>query len=173
MTPRGEERKEESLVLSSFLIIFYRCVEMNSNQKLGLTILIICLITWFFIIPSQVVGVRESIYPRFVTIWLAISSFLFILYSRKGTTKKISHGLKNKKGIGRVIVTVLTFLIYILMIDFLGFFIPSILFLIINMLVFGERDWMILILIPGMLLLFIHFFIEKLLFFPLPKGRIF
>lgn len=146
---------------------------MNKNQKLGLTLLISCLIIWFFIIPTQIVGIRESTYPRFVTIWLAISSFLFILQSKKDVTKEISHRLQNKKGIVRVIVTVLLFLIYIPTIDSLGFFIPSFLFLVIAMLVFGERDWRILILIPCLLLLFIYFFIEKLLFFPLPKGRIF
>lgn len=147
--------------------------KMNSNQKIGLILLIFCIVIWFFIIPAQVAGVRESIFPRFITVWILISSLFLIAQSWKNPPKKISHELLDKDTIIRFIAILFMFLIYILIIDFLGFFIPTFLFLVIIMLVLGVRDWKLLILIPFILLLSIHLLIEKLLVFPLPRGRIF
>lgn len=146
---------------------------MNSEQKIGLILLIFCIVIWFFIIPSQVAGVRESIFPRFITVWILISSLFLIVQSWKSPPKKISHELPDKGTIIRFISIVFMLLIYVLIIYFLGFFIPSFLFLVIIMLVLGVRDWRLLILVPSILLLSIHLLIEKLLVFPLPKGRIF
>jgi len=146
---------------------------MNRDQKIGIIILIFCIVIWFFVIPAQVTGRRESIFPRFTTIWILISSFFLIVQSWKVVPKKISQELLDKKTIIRFISIAFIFLIYILTIDFLGFFIPTFLFLVITMSVLGIRDWRLLILIPLVLLLSIHFLIEKLLVFPLPKGRIF
>lgn len=147
--------------------------QMNTSQKFGLTLLIFCVIMWFFVIPTQVGGMRESTYPRFVTVWIAISSVFLILQSRRGVSKRIFHGLENKKRIARVVVITITFLIYVLMIGFLGFYVSGFLFLVMVMLSLGVRDWKILILMPSTFLLFLYFLIERLLVFPLPKGRIF
>lgn len=146
---------------------------MNRDQKIGIIILVFCVVIWFFIIPAQVAGIRESIFPRFITVWILISSLFLIVQNWKNPSKKISHELLDKKTIIRFIAILFVFLIYILIIDFLGFFIPTFLFLVIIMLVLGVRDWKLLILIPFILLLSIHLLIEKLLVFPLPKGRIF
>lgn len=146
---------------------------MNRDQRIGIIILIFCIVIWFFVIPAQITGRRESIFPRFTTIWILISSFFLIVQSRKVVPNKISYELLDKKTIFQFIVIVFILLICILTIDFLGFFIPTFLFLVITMSVLGVRDWRLLILIPLVLLLSIHFLIEKLLVFPLPKGRIF
>ncbi len=146
---------------------------MNRDQRIGIIILIFCIVIWFFVIPAQITGRRESIFPRFTTIWILISSFFLIVQSRKVVPNKISYELLDKKTIFQFIVIAFILLICILTIDFLGFFIPTFLFLVITMSVLGVRDWRLLILIPLVLLLSIHFLIEKLLVFPLPKGRIF
>jgi len=146
---------------------------MNVDQKFGLALLIFCLVFWFFVIPTQVAGMREAIYPQSIIIWIAISSVLLILKSWKGASKKILHKSQNEKGIVRVIAIATLCLVYILMINFLGFFISSFVFLVILMLSFGIRDWKILITIPIIFLLFLYILFEKLLVFPLPKGIIF
>lgn len=146
---------------------------MNRDQKIGIIILILFIVIWFFIIPAQVAGRRESFFPRFTTIWILISSFILIVQSWKVVPNKISYELPDKKTIFQFISIAFILLICILAIDFLGFFIPTFLFLVITMSVLGVRDWRLLILIPLVLLLSIHFLIEKLLVFPLPKGRIF
>lgn len=146
---------------------------MNRDQRIGIIIIIFCIVIWFFVIPAQITGRRESIFPRFTTIWILISSFFLIVQSRKVVPNKISYELLDKKTIFQFIVIAFILLICILTIDFLGFFIPTFLFLVITMSVLGVRDWRLLILIPLVLLLSIHFLIEKLLVFPLPKGRIF
>jgi len=146
---------------------------MNRDQKIGIVILVFWIVILFFVIPTQVAGRRESIFPRFTSIWILISSFILIVQSWRVVPNKISSEVLDKKTIIRFISIVFIFLICILLIDFLGFFIPTFLFLVITMLVLGIRDWRVLILVPLVLLLSIHFLIEKLLVFPLPKGRIF
>jgi len=147
--------------------------KMNRDQKIGIVILVFWIVILFFVIPTQVAGRRESIFPRFTSIWILISSFILIVQSWRVVPNKISSEVLDKKTIIRFISIVFIFLICILLIDFLGFFIPTFLFLVITMLVLGIRDWRVLILVPLVLLLSIHFLIEKLLVFPLPKGRIF
>jgi len=157
----------------SFFLLFMNWCKMNRDQKIGIIILIFCIVIWFFVIPAQVAGRRESIFPRFTTIWVLISSVFLIAQSWKNSPKKISPGLLGKETIIRFISIVFIFLIYILIIDFLGFFIPTFLFLVITMSVLEIRDWRPLILIPLILLLAIHFLIEKVLVFPLPTGIFF
>jgi len=146
---------------------------MNKDQKFGIILLIFCLILWFFIIPTQISSTKDAVYPRLVNVWIAICGILLILKSWKSTEKIISDESKDEKGIIRVVAIVIIFLIYIFMIDFLGFFISSFAFIIILMLSFGVRDWKKLISVPIIILLFLYFLIEKVLVFPLPKGMFF
>ena len=143
--------------------------ELNSDQKFGFIILICCALIWF-LIPSQVQGVKASIYPRFVTIWITISCIAMVILSRKDAPKKVWYGSKE---IIQVIIVAIVCLIYSLGIDFIGFYTSSFLFLIIAMSSFGIRNWKILILILPSFMIFIYFLIEKLLNFTLPKGRFF
>ncbi len=146
---------------------------MNKDQKFGIILLIFCLILWFFIIPTQISSTKDAVYPRFVNVWIAICGILLIIKSWKSTEKIILYESKDEKGIIRVVATVLIFLIYIFMIDFLGFFISSFIFIIILMLSFGVRQWIKLISVPIIILLFLYFLIKKILFFPLPEGIFF
>lgn len=146
---------------------------MNKDQKFGIILLIFCLVLWFFIIPTQISTTKDAVYPRFVNVWIAICGILLILKSWKSTEKIILYESKDEKGIIRVVATVIVFLIYIFMIDFLGFFISSFIFIIILMLSFGVRQWIKLISVPIIILLFLYFLIKKVLFFPLPEGIFF
>ena len=146
---------------------------MNKDQTFGIILLIFCLILWFFIRPTQISTTKDAVYPRFVNVWIAICGILLILKSWKSTEKIILYESKDEKGIIRVVATVIVFLIYIFMIDFLGFFISSFIFIIILMLSFGVRQWIKLISVPIIILLFLYFLIKKVLFFPLPEGIFF
>lgn len=146
---------------------------MNRDQKFGIVLLIFCFILWFFLIPTQILSTKDAVYPRLVNVWIAICGILLILKSWKSTEKTISNESKDEKGIIRVVAIVIIFLIYIFMIDFLGFFISSFVFIIILMLSFGVRQWIKLISVPIIILLFLYFLIKKVLFFPLPEGIFF
>lgn len=146
---------------------------MNRDQKFGIVLLIFCFILWFFLIPTQISSTEDAVYPRLVNVWIAICGILLILKSWKSTEKIILYESKNEKRIIRVVVIVTIFLIYIFMIDFLGFFISSFIFIIILMLSFGVRQWIKLISVPIIILLFLYFLIKKVLFFPLPEGIFF
>jgi len=145
---------------------------MKTDQKMGLVILAFCVAMWFFIIPNQCGGKVESLFPRFVTVFMAVPAF-FLILSRKDTSKEIPYRALNKKGIVLVIVIAIMFLIYIFMISFLGYFVSSFLALVAFMVSFGERDWKRIVFVPAIVMLFIYFLIHGLLNFPFPKGIIF
>lgn len=145
---------------------------MKTDQKIGLVILGFCAAMWFFIIPNQCRGEVESLFPRFVAVFMAVPAFLFIL-SRKAISGEIADRAVNKKGIVLVIAIAIMFLIYISMISFLGYFVSSFLALVAFMLSFGERNWKRVVFVPAIVMLFIYFLIHGLLNFPFPKGMIF
>ena len=146
---------------------------MNRDRKTGLIIFVFWTVIWFFVIPLQVAGRRESFFPVVVTIFILISSFFLLVISWKVAPNKISHESLGKKEIIHFISIVFMLLIYIVLIDFLGFFIPTFLFLIITMLLLRVRDRKVIILVTFVLLFSIYFIFEKLLKISLPKGRIF
>jgi hypothetical protein len=116
---------------------------------------------------------RDAIYPKFITIWIAISSLLLIIRSQKYLTQEISLNWEDKKGILRVVIVASTFVVYTVIIDFFGFLTPTFVFLVILMLIFGVRDWKVLVGISVAVPSVLYILVEKVLNFPLPRGRIF
>ena len=148
---------------------------MNIQQKsriLGIVIVVFCFVMWFLLIPTQVKGKEQKIFPRLTTIFLAIPSVLLIV-SRKEVSEDFSHQSFDREGIIRVIVTACGFAIYLFIIGYVGFFPASFLFFVLLMAYFGVRNWKTLLFIPVALLFMIYFIIERLLRFPLPEGGIF
>jgi hypothetical protein len=147
--------------------------KITADQKFGLIVLLLCLALWFFVIPAEVANPRDAIYPRFVTFWIAINSVLLITRGRKIFSPEISRQWESKQGIARVAIVASTFLVYTLIIDFFGFFMPTCAYLVILMLIFGVSDWRALAAVSVAVPLFLYFLVEKILNFPLPQGRIF
>lgn len=148
---------------------------MNRDQKFGLSLLIFCVFLWFFIIPSEVINNRDALFfPQFITIWLAICAILLTLRSSQKTIKRTDEKeLMSRRGIIKVINLIIVLLIYVYLIDFLGFFVTSFFLLLLLLLIFKVRNWIKLIGFPFILLLFLYILIEKILFFPLPRGKFF
>ncbi len=148
---------------------------MNVTQKsriLGIVIIVFCIVLWFFMIPTQVKGKEQKIFPRLITVFLAIPSALLIA-SRKEVSEDFSHQSFDREGVLRVIVTACLFAIYLFIIGYVGFFPASFLFFVVLMAYFGVRSWKKFLFIPVVLLFAIYFIIERLLRFPLPEGEIF
>lgn len=148
---------------------------MKATQKsriLGIVIVVFCLVLWFFIIPTQVKGKEQKIFPRLTIVFLAIPGVSLIV-SRKEVSGDFSHQSFDREGVIRVIVTACILAIYLFIIDYVGFFPASFLFFVILMAYFGVRSWKKFLFIPVAILFAIYFIIERLLRFPLPEGGIF
>lgn len=150
---------------------------MDKHQKFGLVLFILCLITLFFILPSQVGGRREVLfYPRLVILWPSFFSLLLVFKKSKITKEKEAKKFSsNSKKIGnrRVIISFVIILIYTNLIDVIGFFVASFLFLVILMWNLEVRNWVKLFIYPFVTLFFLYILFEKILLFPLPEGILF
>ena len=141
---------------------------MTNDRKFSIVLLVLCLALWFVLIPTQVAPGRDTIYPKFITLWLALSGVFLLFASKKGAVKERDEAFLNGKGILKVAIIVSLFLVYTLAIEPFGFFIPSGVFLVVLMLFSGIRDWKIVLGVPLAVLVFSHLLVERLLRFPLP-----
>lgn len=148
-------------------------LKINKEQILGIILIIFCLIMFFFLIPTQISSPKERFFPKLIITFLLFNSLCLILRASRISPNKMPNKLLDKGILVRFILILSIFLIYIIIIGIFGFFISSFLFLSITMFFLKVRDWRILIIIPITLLAFIHFIMEKLLFFNFPNGIFF
>jgi len=146
---------------------------MKRDRIIGIVLVIVCILLWFLIIPFQVASAKEAGYPKFVTVWIGLSSLALILRSLRRTSLGSPIEVQEKMSFPALVAIGTLLLLCVVSIDYLGFFIPSFLFLVISMFMQGVRNWRVHVAVPSTLLLFIYVLIEKLLRFPLPKGSIF
>jgi hypothetical protein len=145
---------------------------MNADQKLGIGLIIFCVIMWFYCIPYRIVGDAPRFFPRLIIFFILIPSILLIV-TRRQPRKGESLRFKDRKDLHKALLTALFFLIYIALIDVLGYFTSSFLAVMGFLYFFGVRSWKGIIFVPAGILFFIYLVIERMLSFPLPKGIIY
>ena len=145
---------------------------MNTDQKLGIGLVVFCLILWFYAIPYHVVGKAPKFFPRLILFFILIPGILLIA-TRRTPQNGPRIPFKRRKDVHNALMTAVFFLIYISCIDVIGYFTASFLSIMGFLYFFGERSWKRIALIPAGILFFIYFVIERMLSFPLPKGIIF
>jgi putative tricarboxylic transport membrane protein len=146
---------------------------MNADQKLGIGLVIFCIITWFYFIPYHIAGGNApKFFPRLIIFFILVPAILLIV-TRKEPPKGERIPLKERKDLHKALTTAGLFLIYISLIGIIGYFTTSFLAIIGFLYFFGQRNWKGIILVPAGILLFIYFVIENMLSFPLPKGLIY
>ncbi len=107
---------------------------------------------------------------------LIISFFLLIL-----SLSIISQGLKNesekeeksKVDIKSLLIFGLVCTVYLLVFNFLGFVLSTIILLVLLMMLLGERRWWFILLVSVISSVFIYLLFAKYLSVMLPKGKIF
>jgi len=145
---------------------------MNADQKLGIGLIIFCIIMWFYCIPYHIVGDAPKFFPRLIIFFILIPAVLLII-TRRQIPKGERQRFRDRKDLHQAFLTAGFFLFYIALIDVLGYFTTSFLALMAFLYFFGQRDWKGIILVPAGILFFIYFVIERMLSFPLPKGLIY
>ena len=145
---------------------------MNADQKLGIGMIIFCIVVWFYCIPYRIVGDAPKFFPRLIIFFILIPSILLII-TRRQTPKGKHIRFRDRKDLHKAIMTAGFFTVYITLIDLLGYFTSSFLAIMLFLYFFGQRSWTGLMLVPAGILFFIYFVIERTLSFPLPKGFIY
>ncbi len=145
---------------------------MNADQKLGIGLIIFCIIMWFYCIPYRIVGDTPKFFPRLIIFFILIPGILLII-TRRQPSKGEHLQFRDRKDLHKAFITAGFFLVYIALIDVFGYFTTSFLAIMGFLYFFGQRSWKGLILVPAGILFFIYFVIERILSFPLPKGFIY
>jgi tripartite-type tricarboxylate transporter receptor subunit TctC len=167
-----------SLLLISFLLIYFifnkKDVKINGTISI-LTVTGILAITFYYIssfFPAPRAGlfVGAATVPKVWSIFLFTVSIIGLILYYRNPKNEIT---KKSKNVRSVVILSFLILIYISLISLIGFFISTGLFLIASMLIMKYRNYLNIILITAIVLLFMYFVFIRILMVPLPIGNIF
>ncbi len=148
---------------------------MNDELKLGSAILACCCFMWFYAIPNHIKGPQAALYPKSLIIAMAMISLMILIKgirSRKNGGQEEKWTLLNEASV-KALLVVPIMAVYIFLIDIVGFYTITFVFIILFMLCFGARRPLSICLYSALLPAIIYLVIGKLLSFPFPAGILF
>lgn len=148
---------------------------MNDDLRLGSIILTFCAFLWFYAIPYHIKGAPPALFPKCLTLSMMIPCILFfhkgIAAARRG--EKSSSFRIVPGATFRALGVIPLMLVYIFLIDIVGFYVNTGLFIFIFMLFFGAKKSLPLYLYPVAIPLIVYLVIGRFLHFPFPDGVFF
>ena len=148
---------------------------MNDEIKLGSIFLVCCCFMWFYAIPNTIKGSAQALFPSGLVIVTTILSGFFIVKGikmHKTGEKPPSSAFLDRSSL-RSLLVVPMMVAYVFLIDIVGFYATTCVFIIVFMVYFGTRKLLPLILFSSLLPLIIYLIIRKALSFPFPAGFLF
>ena len=149
---------------------------MLIDRFIGCLFLCLCALLWFVIIPQQVSGEEQAMYPRLTIIFLAIPALLMAL---RTTGKNIFLGALAKafsnssdSVFPRILFLVVSYAVC-MSTEYVGFFVTNAVFCMIYIFFFLERGLIRIVLTPLLLLGVIYGIVVFFLNYPLPSGILF
>jgi len=150
---------------------------MSKDRCIGIFFLLVFLTLWFWLIPSYTRGPVEAAYPRFASLIMLVPAIGMIL--RRTTPENILHlpafDLQKllRSEYARVLLLILSYPVYLISVQALGFYTAGFLFCVGWMLFFGERALTRVLITPVLLLGSIYGIVSAFLRYPLPSGLFF
>ena len=143
---------------------------MHTDRLTGLVFVIFSAFLWFVVIPAQTEGAGEAFVPRLASLAIALPALIMLL-NKPGQEQDGRFSLSLFLRI--TAPALLLFLLYLAALSVLGFFVPSAVFLLCALWLFGERRKSVFLLTPllclgGLYVVLVHF-----LHFELPRGILF
>lgn len=154
----------------------------KENRIVALFLVLFCIFTYFYIIPQYVHVVYRgktetfvyspTIFPRFITIFIAILAFFLLnIQEAKKERKKLILGKKDET---RVLLTTMVMIFaYIYLIDLIGYWITTPIFLGTMMIFLGMRNWGTIVFTTLLVPVGVYIFFQKFLRILLPLGSFF
>ena len=143
-----------------------------NNIMVGILLLLLAVVTYFVVIPSQVYqmgdsGLSPRFFPQMTTIAIGVSSFFLILSNfkkLKKSNKEITFhfSLVDKRDL-KVLVAVGALFMFIILFEKLGFLVASIATLIPLIRFFGEKRYLLNITVSVGVSAFVFYFFEHAL----------
>lgn len=153
---------------------------MRKNSKADIVAAICLLLVSFLVFwiskdfPSSKTGIGVSTFPKLLAGLLIIFSIVIIIQAIKNSSfsKKEPTFKEFKKGHKLIIAVIIILIIYIQMLEVLGFILSSFLLLITLMFIFGERRKIILLVVPLLFSVVLYLVFSKMAMVFLPEGII-
>jgi putative tricarboxylic transport membrane protein len=148
---------------------------VNGDLKLGSIILVFSGFLWFYAIPYHIKGSAQALFPKCLTVSMMIPCVLLCIQgfkSYKAGGKQQTSSFVPSVSL-RALMVVPLMLAYIFLINIIGFYVTTSLFIFLFMLFFGTRKWLPLCLFPIAIPLVVYVVIRKILSFPFPEGLLF
>ena len=110
------------------------------------------------------------LFPLIISFFLLILSISIIMQGLKDESEKKE---KSKIDIKSLLIFGIVCILYLLVFNFLGFVLSTIILLVLLMMLLGERRWWFILLVSVISSLIIYLLFAKYLSVMLPKGKIF
>ena len=150
---------------------------MRADRLMSVFVVLFCIVSWVYLIPTYIKGEEQALYPRLVILFLALPALAMAARPRSGALRAGAAGQAAPEKTPFIdpmtLALVVLYLLYLCGVQHLGFFCAGFAGIIVFLLLFGERRPLALLGVPTGLLLSIHCVIERFLHFPLPTGLLF
>lgn len=135
----------------------------------------ISILLWFVVLPREIQGEAQILYPRLTVLFIAVPAlFMLLRRPRKAAAPACAPGgLPGRDVALRVAALILLMAGCIFLTGYLGFFVANFLCAMVYMRFFGERRLTRVVGVPAVLLLAIYVIVVRLLHYPLPQGILF
>jgi putative tricarboxylic transport membrane protein len=147
-------------------------VKVNEELKLSAIILAGSAYMWFYAIPNHIRGFKPSLLPNCLVVALAILGVVFLVQGvrlyRSGVRQQTFSFLNESAARSLVIVPMA--ILYVFLIEQVGFYSMTVVFMIVFTVYFGVRRPLALGVFSTLTPAVIYLIIGKILSFPFPAG---
>ena len=143
--------------------------------KLGAGFASFCIFLLVFLIPNQVGSLMDSdaLMPVIVTIFILLLSVLMMIKSVGQPDSELEdHSNENRMPTLSCWTVITIMVIYSWLLEWTGFLLTSCIAMVVLFMVYGVKQYFRILLITLITLGLLYFSFEKLLFAPLPVGRL-
>lgn len=152
-------------------------MKIGREAKIASGLIVFCLFNYFYLIPSQVIN-QGSVptYPFILNTLILFSSVGYFFQSIFQKIIKDRNGQKNKslkkilKPIWKAIVLIIFIGIWVSVLDYLGFLLSTMIFLIGSIILYGSRNYTKVVIISILFPLSMYLLFRGVLKTTLPEG---
>ena len=154
---------------------------ISRDFVIGVLLFVVCLLTYFIIIPGQIEGeilrgLPPEFFPKFAVAFVAIFSVFLVfkdLLTKTEDTGPDETEVQKRQGRKGLIIALIASLVYLILCTLTGYIISTLVMLAAFMWIFGERRWGFLVGVPLVTIAVIYLFFAKVMEVGLPPGMFF